>query len=281
MNTAFVSFAVFVLLLAALVALRVRSGNTIDIRSSDIVLALLPVAFWLLLTGQVQEFGFGELKITAAIKKAAKEPVNKQVVAALPIEALRTSPKGGQPEIQKAINDKSQAISFRLGTGGYYTAAAITEYLDRLIQYPYLRYLVLNKEDGKFFGLVDARQLASVLRSTQRPAEPPPPPPAPAEPFSPTEQRSISIAEPRLSAKKLADWLNQGNEAELATLPGFIAATLSKNADRKEALQAMNSLDVPTIPVVDENGKFVGTIDRSKLTASILTDIAAKVDKDD
>jgi CBS-domain-containing membrane protein len=39
----------------------------------------------------------------------------------------------------------------------------------------------------------------------------------------------------------------------------------------------MSSLDVQTLPVVDEAARFVGVVDRSKLTASMLIDIAAKV----
>ena len=39
----------------------------------------------------------------------------------------------------------------------------------------------------------------------------------------------------------------------------------------------MESLDVQTLPVVDETGQFVGIVDRSKLTASILIEIAEKV----
>lgn len=280
MTTVFVSLAVFILVLAMLVFVRARSGNTIDIRNSDIVLALLPIALWLFLTGKVQEFGFGEIKIVAALKMAAKEPVGPQVTRSLPIEAVRTSEKGGSPGIQRAINDKSQALSFVLGHGGY-ADRAISEYLDRLTQYPYLRFLVLNNSDGTFFGLADARQIANILR-TARPA--PVPAATPVENFQPWEQRSIGGPEPpRLSAKNLADWLNGGNKAELATLPGFISANdaLRKNTDRKQALQKMNDLDVQTFPVVDESGKFAGTVDRSKLTASILTEIAAKIDKSD
>lgn len=282
MSTVFISLGVFVLFLTAVVLLRVRSGNTIDIRSSDIVLALLPVVFWLFLTGKVKEFSFGGLAIEAAINIAVKEPVKDQVQMALPVEAVRTSPKGGTSEIQTAITEKSQALSFTLGRRGYYVGSVIMEYLDRLTQYPYLRYLVLNNQDGTFFGLVDARQLASILRNAPRPPADSASP-SPAESIQPYEQRSIGGAEPRLSAKNLADWLNADNKTELATLPGFIAATdaLPKSADRKQALQKMNMLEVPTIPVVDESGKFVGTIDRSKLTASILTEIAAKVDKSD
>jgi hypothetical protein len=47
-----------------------QNRNKVDIRSSDIVLALVPVVLWLFLTGGVQGFVFGEVKIVAVIKMA-------------------------------------------------------------------------------------------------------------------------------------------------------------------------------------------------------------------
>ena len=35
----------------------------------------------------------------------------------------------------------------------------------------------------------------------------------------------------------------------------------------------MNSLNVPTLPVIDESDKFAGIIEQNKLTANMLTDI--------
>ena len=43
----------------------------------------------------------------------------------------------------------------------------------------------------------------------------------------------------------------------------------------------MNSLDVQVLPVLDEAGRFDGIVDRSKLTASILTEIAQHLEKSD
>jgi CBS-domain-containing membrane protein len=40
----------------------------------------------------------------------------------------------------------------------------------------------------------------------------------------------------------------------------------------------MDSLDVQTLPVVDARGVFAGIVDRSKLTASMILDIAARLE---
>jgi hypothetical protein len=87
MSSVAVALTMFAALLALLVALRTKTGNKVDIRNSDIVLALVPVALWLFLTGKIQEFGFGEVKIVAAIKMAATAPVGPEV-SKLTIEAV-------------------------------------------------------------------------------------------------------------------------------------------------------------------------------------------------
>src|SRR6266849_4934017 len=241
MSTLFIALALFGIFLALLVWLRAGSGNRIDIKNSDVVLALVPVALWLFLTGKIQEFGFGEVKIVAAFKVATKAPVDNQISKVLPVDAVPIYEKGGSDEIPRAIKNKSQALSFRLGRN-YYSGRAILQYLDELTQYPYLRYVVVNNPDDTFFGLADARQLAAILRSAERVAESA----ASPHPVAAGEQTPMGERPgPRLTAQHLADWLNAGNKAELETLPGFIAAAnaLDQKADRQKALERMNTLD--------------------------------------
>ncbi len=255
MNTVIIALGIFAVVLALLVALRAKTGNRIDIRNSDIVLALVPVALWLFLTGKIQEFAFGEVKIVAAIKVATKAPVGPEV-SKLTLdtvrEPVRTMTKGGPEVIPQMINTKSQALSFTIGEGGY-VGSAIADYLEKLTQYPFLRYIVMNNPDGSFFGIADARQVADIIRASSG----------------------------RFNAMNFAEWLNGANKEQLEELPGFIPSSnaLHKNDDKQKALEKMNSLDVQVLPVLDESGRFDGIVDRSKLTASILTEIAQHVEK--
>ena len=275
MSTVLITLAVFAALLIGLVLLRTASGNRFEIKNTDVVLALVPIAFYLFLTGKIQEFGFGEVKIVAALKVATKAPVDNQVSKLLLVDAVPLFEKGGTEEIRRAVQNKAQALSFHLGRGGY-TGRAIRAYLDELTQYPYLHYVVLNNADDTFFGLVDARQLTEALRRERVPQ----PSAAPGTPVPGEQAQYGPMPEPRLTADNVANWLNNKNVDELKTLPGFISANnaLDSKADRQKALEQMNTLDVQTIPVVNESKRFVGVVDRSKLTASILTDLAAKVE---
>src|SRR5215472_14001342 len=122
MNTVIIALGIFAVGLVLLVALRAKTGNRIDIKNSDIVLALVPVALWLFLTGKIQEFAFGEVKIVAAIKLASKSPIGPQVsklTLATVSEPVRTMSKGGPEVIPQMIDTKSQALSFTIGQGGY------------------------------------------------------------------------------------------------------------------------------------------------------------------
>jgi CBS domain-containing protein len=257
MSTVAIALGMFAALLALLVALRAKTGNKIDIRNSDVVLALVPVALWLFLTGKIQEFGFGEVKIVAAIRLASTAPVGPEV-SKLTIDAVREPvrmmSKGGPDVIPQMISTKSQGLSFTIGRGGY-AGPAIADYLDQLTQYPFLRYVVLNNSDDTFFGIADARQIEEVVRA----------------------------ANPRFSVYNIADWINGADKTELAALPGFVSSekALHKKDDKRKALETMNSEDAQVLPVLDEEGKFDGIVDRSKLTASILTEIAQRVEKSD
>ncbi|HEX4666797.1 MAG TPA: hypothetical protein VH207_09360 [Chthoniobacterales bacterium] len=255
MSTVAIALVMFVVLLGLLVALRAKAGTLFDIRNSDIVIALVPVALWLFLTGKIQEFGFGEVKIVAAIKMAATAPVGPEV-SKLTIdtvsEPVRMMSKGAPDVIPQMINTKSQALSFTIGQGGY-VGPAIADYLDQLTQYPFLRYIVFNQSDGTFFGICDARQIEDISRAPR----------------------------PRFTFYDLAEWINAGDKTQLAALPGFISAeqALHKKDDKRKALELMNAGDAQVLPVVDDGGRFDGIVDRSKLTASILTEIAQRVQK--
>ncbi len=202
----------FVVLLVVLVALRVWTQNRIEVKTSDMVLALVPIALWLFTSGRIQELTVGDVKIVAAIKQASTSPVGSQVTR-LPVDLVRADPKEG--------------LSFR--------------------------YVVINRADGILFGLLDSRQLTSLLKAGSGQVDP----------------------------ERFAEWLNRSSTTELSSLPGFIPAksALQKTSETRAALERMNALDVQSLPVVDEAGRFVGVVDRSKLSASMLIDIAAKVSR--
>ena len=248
MNPFLVALGGFLLLVIIIVALRAKTGSKFDVKNSDIVLALIPIFLWLFLTGKVKEFAFGDLKITSAIEEASKTTVEEKV-SKLPVETIRTEMKGGVGEIPDMLRRKVQALGFRIGHGGYW-GPAIQSYLRELLTNPAFKYLIVYNPDGTFFGLADGRQVAAIS--------------------------GMNSSE----AQTLADWLNRGQTTELPTLAGFISAkeALTNSSDTRTALQRMNAMDLQALPVVDEKGMLAGIVDRSKLSASMLIEIAQRVE---
>jgi CBS domain-containing protein len=206
---------------------------------------------WLVLTGKIQRLEFGEFKIEAAFVEASKASIAEQVTALkLPVESVRMDPKTGVGEIPRLISNRTEALYFQLGYGGYY-GPAIEEYLQTLTRYPFLKYIILIDRPGQFVGMADARELYSLLSS-----------------------RGSSF-----SAEDFARWINTDQREPLRSLPGYVPAqdAIRKEADKQTVLERMEKLNLETLPVIDDKGKFAGVVNQSRLTASLIIDVAKKV----
>jgi len=251
MSDLVLALAVFVLIIGVMLILRARIGEKFEVKYSDILLALIPIVIWLLVTGKIQKFEFAELKIETAFVEASKTTLAKQITPVkLPVESVRMDPKRGIEEIPKLIRDETQALSFQLGYGGYY-GPAIEEYLRRLSEYPFFKYVVIVGRDGRFVGMADVRALNSIFR----------------------------VREGTFTSDDFARWINQSETSSLPRLPGYVSAedAVKNNTHKQTALEQMEALNVEILPVIDEQDKYLGVVDRSRLTASLIIDVANKV----
>ena len=235
------AIASFILLLVLLVLLRAKTDEKYQIKNSDIVIALIPIALVLFLSGKVQELTFGEFKIALAMKKTTESPVSAEVTE-LPIEEVQLGRRQSLVELEQYIEKRIPVVSFQFSRFSRGGSDIIVDYLE-LTQYPFLRHIVFYDAEGAFFGMADAQKIAAMEGIT--------------------------------SFEKIASWVLDAQEARIMTLPGFVSAedALLENANKLAALKKMNLLNVPVLPVVDESGKFSGIIEQSKLTANMLTDI--------
>jgi hypothetical protein len=246
----------FVLILAILVLLRAKSSR-FEVKPADIVVAVVPVVVFLLVTGKLQKFEIGEggVKIETAFVKASASTIDPQVTPLVGIaaEPIRLNAKMGVNELPRLIESETEGLTFRLGHGGYW-GPAIAEYFITLSRQPFLKYVIIEHPDGTFFGLANARPLAEFF-----------------------QQRFQSP----VTADKLAEWLNASDTKALAQLPGFVGAgdAVSKGTDKYQALLKMETLNVDRLPAMNEANRFVGMVDRSRLTASLLIDVANNLKK--
>jgi CBS domain-containing protein len=248
-----------VALVAGSILLRVFSAGKYEVKTSDLVFLVIPLVLVALATGKlkgVDVFGV-KADLSEVWAAAAQTQISKQVETNTVQDAVHVvemASKGGMHELGPLLESKIEALDFRLGHGGYY-GPAIAAYFNTLFGSSYLRVIVVNHADGRLFGLYDAANLIGYLRVAGDPG-----------------------------FEKFQQLLNRGNNAdmaELAKLPGFVGAdqALSTTTSKRAALALMEKLRSDVLPVKNEQGRFVGTVERSKLTASLILAVTDKLEK--
>lgn len=247
-------------LLIVSLMLRVFTQGKYEIKTIDLVFIILPLLFVGLATGKLRGLDLFGVKadLSELWAKAADTQIEQQVstVPVSPvgdaIEMVETAEKRGVNQIPKLIEQRTQALAFRLGAGGYYWGA-IKKYFDDLYGSSYLRYVVVNHPDGSLFGIYAAADLIAYLRTLGEGGY-----------------------------EQFEQMLNQGDERAqqwLGRLPGFISAkdAVTPETSKRAALQAMEDLDRDALPVTDPAGHLVGTVERAKLTSSLILAVTEKL----
>ena len=243
MTDMIIGLVLFLAPLVLIILIRTRTAAKLQLGSTDVLIALVPVVLWLFLSGRIGKFGIAGVTVEAAIRTAGKEELGKQVSEVptpLPFTTTGVGAKSDMWGIRDGAERKIQALSFIQGDD--YDGHAIKMYLDGI---PTLRYLTVNRPDGTLLGIADARAVGR----TADPAE-------------------------------IANRIHSSDKAVLEGLPGYVPATaaVKPGSAKQSTLKLMDSLNLETLPVVDDAGKFIGIVDRSKLTASILLEIGQKLD---
>lgn len=262
-----ISLLVFFALLALFIIIRIKN-NKFEVKPTEIVLAIIPIAIVLLLTGNLKKFEFGGLKIESAFIKASESAITDQIIninyGKLP--PWYGKPPSGMPStleeakevpsrLLKAVSRippplrKAEALQFILGDG-HYAGDRILYYLSSLYLHPSFKYIIIINKDGTFFGLADGQTFYNLFESGE------------------------------YSVNEFAKWLNESNEDALKQMPSLKSAKYAvneKTTDKSQALQKMESLNVDTLPVINNKGQFVGIVNRSRLTASLLIDVSQQL----
>ncbi|MEJ2363763.1 MAG: hypothetical protein P8075_12710 [Deltaproteobacteria bacterium] len=243
------------------VLVRMRYGDKYELKAVDLVLVIIPLLVVLLITGKVKVLeAFGvKADLTELFADAASANINEQVAKTKSpgvdevVNMLNMAEKTGVKDIPRLVQEKTEALVFRLGHGGYY-GPAIQKYFDALYASSYLQYLIILDQEGKLFGIYDALDLTVYFRTQGENAY-----------------------------KDFASWLNQSNEnskSQLTRLPGFVSAkqSVARELSKQNVLKRMDRLRVDSLPVVDDAGFFLGTVERSQLTASLILDVVDRLE---
>jgi CBS domain-containing protein len=248
-------------LVAGSLLLRVLTGGKHEIKTTDLVFLIIPLLLVALATGKLKGVDIFGVKadLSELWSTAAQTKIAAQVAPAAPatvqdaVQVVEMATKGGTQGLQRLVERKIQALEFKLGHGGYY-GPAIKTYFEALSGSSSLRVIVVDKPDGKLLGMYDAADLIGFLRVAG-------------------EQ----------GYRQFQDHLNSGSDAairELAKLPGFVGAdqAVTATTSKRDALARMAQINTDLLPVVDDQQRFVGTVERNKLTASLILAVTDKLE---
>lgn len=244
------------------IGVRAKFGEKYEMKTTDLVLIILPLLLAAIVTGKLTMLdAFGvKADLSAIFVGAAESTIEPQLRGEGPpglddvLTLLQTDSKQSVDKIPQLIKNKTQALVFQLGYHGY-RANAIQAYFDELYASSYLQYFVITDDQGKLFGVYNVLDLAVYFRK---------------DGFN--------------TYRRFTEWLVKADApalTELKALPGFIDADMAvaKSLSKREVLKKMERAHLDRLPVIDENRIFVGTVERAQLTASLILEVVAELEQ--
>jgi hypothetical protein len=249
-------------ILVAAVVLRGATHGKWQITLTDATIAAIVAGLSLIVSGKIRKLVVGKEGLTIetaeqAIVSSAAQPIKNQV-SSLPVGQIEYAMKEGIESIPRLIQRRIQGFSVTLGLGHHYEGRALREYLEKLTQYEFCRYIIFLNQDGSLFGMVDARILLAEFGGVEQ-----------MDPF-----------------EDFANQLNKGDDdarLKLSKLEGFVSvsAAVDDKTNKRIVLDRMEKSGLDWFPVVNEvNEKrmLAGIVNRSKLVASMILDIANRLE---
>lgn len=228
----------FFLILAAIAYLNYKINNEFKIESSWLALSLSPVVIWLLATQQLSEFsGFG---LAFKLDKVTSTPVSLQLDGDLiKPEKISRDEKGGLGKIESFKRNRVAAITLELGKQRYYLNSAIETYLEELTPLSFFKYVIFKDKSGEFRGIISTTKLLEEMSSG-----------------------NIDLVK-----------LIESND--ISSVRSISTISVPSGSSKQKSLQLMDSHGLSELPVVDEFNSFVGVVERSKITSSIVAQLVS------
>jgi len=238
-RTMWVLVGSFFVILLGLILVHAKVNGGFKIETSWVAIALSPAVLSLLATGQLAEFsGFGlAFKLREASAKTVSLKVDGSKIEPV---SLAIDEKRGVENIPELIRKRVAALRLQVGRRNYYAPSAIGQYLEELTKYDFFRYVIFVGGDEKFRGLVPAKTLLEQMR------------------------------------RGGFDIVRVIEEGSLNLVDGLVSAAVPSSSNKRDALKRMDELNLAELPVVDEAGRFLGVIERDKVTSSIVLDLVAR-----
>jgi hypothetical protein len=213
-----------------------------------ILIAVLPVLFWLFFSGRIAGVKAFGVELQSAIRKISSEGIKAEDLTTanrIDFEPISAEPKAEVTRIQEYKQRRIAALFFELRKFGYYNPAVIEKYLDALAENRFFKWVVFQEADGRFAGLIPAQSLRSYGR---------------------LGWEGGSGYQSLQSRIEMAD---------IDSLPGIVTAesALRDTDTKKQAIDRFSRSEHDDLPVLDGQGRFAGVLNRGRLLSSVMSSI--------
>lgn len=229
----------FIILVAIVALLRVKTNGQYEIKITDAIFALIPVIILLLLSGQISELQVGDLTVKL------KEDLEKKIVeeSDLKNSTFLDGKKSLVIGVDCDYKVEDDINSNHPMPGG--------------IPYKYVVFLHNCVDDkhgnrrAQFWGIISFEDY----------------------------QTYFLMPHSEFKGKVFLSWVKAKNINKLKTIPSFVNVENSMNLDSNKlsALEKMETLNVDFLPIVNNENLFLGVITKQKLTSSLVLNIATSL----
>ncbi len=208
-----------------------------------ILIAILPFVIYLVAAGKISEFRGGGFEFKFNEVSASEVIYESEELAYIQEEiAVKGSVGSLRSEILPRIAEHPISTLVLKPMSGYYSPAALEEYLTELSRFDFFKYVLFLDENGVFYGYVYARSLLSQL-------------------LDPVTRQEID------------DLINSKTFNDIKRIPGCRDHHIKSYMSNKEALRIMQYDGITDIAVVDQDMKFKGFTTRELITSRIVNNL--------
>jgi hypothetical protein len=236
-----VSFFIFSTIIAILITLRWRGEDKYDLRNTDVFLALVFAIFFVVIFEKYSRISFSGFELERVYEKVTSAPINIEA------STLNNIPFDSLQKIEDAASNNSNIPPYE-NLGSQYESVSLVLGINKLKPRDLMTicmnisYIVLNRQDGTFWGLVELTQA----------------------------YKNMEIGFTRFTLA-----LTESDTLILSQAKNFISheSALTPTASNTDALMIMDSLGTDILPIVNNNRGFIGITARDNITSSLILDL--------
>ncbi len=265
-------------LVVGLLLWRSKTGNRIEIKPTDIIIAVIPILVFFVATGKLTK-----AVIPGVIEFEVTDIVPPKLTFSETGITVEESWKNGEIDksisLEKLIETNIMACPLELN----YTEEFVKAYLNF---FPALRYIIITDKNGDFVGICEAPKLLLYFFPTGNIYERPQAPMISDKNQNAVQKKELNYIENLFDQERnrrlesFVSALKEGSLDYFRDLKGFVSKKHAINPTHHvlEAFQKMEKFHLNFLPVINEKNEFKGIVERSDILAALLMDITKSLE---